>query len=94
MINKFDIIYFSETKTDETDIITFPGYYNILQPWKQINVRKLGAIAVYYKKGISLYIKAIETQSDYIYSTKKLRKLCLRGYYKRSKTFEDFWISQ
>ena len=29
-----------------------------------------------------------------IYSTKKLRKLCLRGYDKRSKTFKDFLISQ
>ena len=66
MINKFDIIYFSETKTDETDIITFPGYCYISQPRKQKYVRKSGGMAVYYKEGISKYIKAIETQSDYI----------------------------
>ena len=35
-------------------------------PNKQNYVRKSGGMAVYYKEGISKYIKAIETQSDYI----------------------------
>ena len=35
------------------------------------------------------------TQGSALYTQpKRLRKLCLRGYDKRSKTFKDFWISQ
>ena len=65
LVNEYDILCFSETKTDETDIITFPGFCLFTQPRKQRYLRKSGGISIYFKEGISKYPKVVETQSDY-----------------------------
>ena len=57
---------FVETKLDDTDIISLPGFDFISQPRKQPFYRKSGGIAVFVKKSISKYINSIESQSDYI----------------------------
>ena len=49
MVESFDLICFSESKIDDTDVISFPGYCNIAQPRKQKFLRKSGGISVYFK---------------------------------------------
>ena len=49
MVESFDLICFSESKIDDTDVISFPGYCNIAQPKKQKFLRKSGGISVYLK---------------------------------------------
>ena len=44
-VQRFDLRCFSETKIDETDVISFLGYDSIDQPRKQPFLRKPGGIA-------------------------------------------------
>ena len=66
MINKFDLICFTESKIDATDVISFSGYNSISQPRKQKCRRKSGGISVYFKDYLSKHIRKLETESDYI----------------------------
>ena len=47
-VKKYDLVCFSETKIDATDIISFPGFCCYDQPRKQKYSRKSGGISVYF----------------------------------------------
>ena len=65
-VQRFDLLCFSESKIDETDVISFPGYDSIDQPRKQPFLRKSGRISIYFKDEFSRFITKIETASDYV----------------------------
>lgn len=60
------MICFSESKIDQTDVISFPGYGSFMQPRKQNFLRKSGGISIYFKENLSKYITKVESESDYI----------------------------
>lgn len=64
-MQQFDLLCFDETKIDETDVISFPGYDSIHQPCKQPFLKKSGGISIYFKDEFSRFIRKIETPSDY-----------------------------
>ena len=64
--SKYDIICYQETKTDEFDILSLPGFTAISQPRKQKYYRKSGGLAVFVKNDISDYCLHFKTESDYI----------------------------
>ncbi|MEW8548622.1 MAG: reverse transcriptase family protein [Candidatus Thiodiazotropha sp.] len=66
MVENYDLLCFTETKIDETDIISFPGYCNFSQPRKQSYQRKSGGISVYFRENLSKYIRHLQTESDYV----------------------------
>ena len=59
---RFDLLCFNETKIDEIDVISFPGYDSIHQPRKQPFLRKSGGISIYFKDEFSRFY----TPSDYV----------------------------
>ena len=66
-VRQFDILCFSETKTDNTDVISIKGYECFMQSRKQKYQRKSGGICLLVKDEYSKYIKVVETSSDYIF---------------------------
>ena len=65
-IAKFDIFCVTESKLDDTDVISVPGYCFLSQTRKQKFIRRSGGIAVFYKDKFQDNIKVIPTESDYI----------------------------
>ena len=65
ILNEYDLLFFSESKISETDIITFPGFCSFEKQRKQF-IRKSGGISVYFKNEHSKYIKKIDTDSEYV----------------------------
>ena len=53
--SSFDNICYQETKVDEFDILSLPGFTAISQPRKQRQYRKSGGLAVFIKDDISKY---------------------------------------
>ena len=76
MIQSYDIFCVTETKTDETDIISLQNYTYFSQCRKQSFVRKSGGIGIFVKNELAKYISVIESDSDYI-CWFKLDKSCL-----------------
>lgn len=66
-VRQFDILCFSETKTDNTYVISIKGYECFMQSRKQKYHRKSGGICLLVKDEYSKYIKVVETSSDYIF---------------------------
>ena len=66
MVEKYDLLIFSESKISEIDIISFSGYCSSSQPRKQTHIRRSGGISVYFKEELSKSINKIATESDYI----------------------------
>ena len=66
MVEKYDLLIFSESKISEIDIISFSGYCSLSQPRKQTHIRRSGGISVYFKEELSKSINKIDTESDYI----------------------------
>ena len=66
-IDKFDLIGFQETRTDELDTIDLKDYILHFKHRKGISRHKSGGIALAYKKHLKNYIKPIETQSILVY---------------------------
>ena len=66
LVNKYDLICFSESKIDENDVVSIPGYMSIDQPRRQKYQRKSGGISVFYKQSLSEHINNVNTESDYI----------------------------
>ena len=69
--SKYDIVCYQETKTDEFDILSLPGFTTISQPSKQKYYRKSGGLAVFVKDEISEdeisdYCLHYKTESDYV----------------------------
>ena len=66
-ICKYDILCFTETKLDNTDVVSVPGYNFLSQHRKQNYIRKSGGIGVLYKSELSSNVTMLETESDYIF---------------------------
>ena len=64
--SSFDIICYQETKVDEFDILSLPGFTAISQPRKQRQYRKSGGLAIFIKDNISQFCTQYKTESDYI----------------------------
>ena len=70
----FDIVCSEETKIDDMDIISFPGFKLISQPRKEpLYLRKSGGLAIFIKDNLANYCKPLETESDYILWLKRFR---------------------
>ena len=65
-VESYDLLCFTEIKTDNTDIISFQGYSSFVQPRKRPYLRKSGGISIYFKNKFSNFLKIIETESDYV----------------------------
>ena len=61
-----DVLCVTETKLDDTDVISIPGYNFMSQHRKQKYLRKSGGIGIIYKSTLENKIKIIDTESDYI----------------------------
>lgn len=66
-ICKYDILCFTETKLDSTDVVSVPGYNFLSQHRKQNYIRKSGGIGVLYKSELSSNVTILDTESDYIF---------------------------
>ena len=64
--SSFDIICYQETKLDEFDIVSLPGFTAISQPRKEKQNRKSGGLAFFIRDNISEYCKHRKTASAYI----------------------------
>ena len=62
----YDVLCVTETKLDETDVISIPGYNFMSQHRKQKYLRKSVGIGIIYKSTLENKIKIIDTESDYI----------------------------
>ena len=56
----------TETKLDQTDVISVPGYTFFSQQRKQKYIRKSGGIGLFCKQHLRQNINVIETETDYI----------------------------
>ena len=66
LVNKYNLICFSESKIDENDVVSIPGYMSIDQPRPQKYQRKSWGISVFYNQSLSEHINNVNTESDYI----------------------------
>ena len=57
----------SETKTDETDIISIDSYSYKSKPRRQKYVRKSGGFGVFVKDELNKYVDIIESDSEYVF---------------------------
>ena len=57
----------SETKTDETDIISIDGYSYKSKPRRQKYVRKSGGLGVFVKDELNKYVDIVESDSEYVF---------------------------
>ena len=65
-VSRFDIIGFQETKTDQLDDLTLPGYILKFKHRANISKRRSGGIALAYKKDLSNFINVIDSQSKLV----------------------------
>ena len=65
-ISNYDILCLVETKLDQTDIVSLPGFDCISHPHKVLFFRRSGGIAVFVKKRISEYCTYQPSESHYI----------------------------
>lgn len=90
----------SETKTDETDIISIDGYSYNSKPRRQKYVRKSGGLGVFVKDELNKYVDIIESESEYVFwikiskiFTKLDQDIVLGSIYvppSQSREFENF----
>ena len=66
LISNYDLFCVTESKLDNHDLITLPGYKFISQPRRQKFLRRSGGIGVFVKDNISPHISIIDSDSDYI----------------------------
>ena len=66
LIQSYDIVCFVETKTDDVDLINFPGYKFKMKNRKKISNRRSGGIMVGYKESLDNYIDIVNTDSKYV----------------------------
>ncbi|MEW8546031.1 MAG: endonuclease/exonuclease/phosphatase family protein [Candidatus Thiodiazotropha sp.] len=64
--DRFDLICFVETKLEDIDVISIPGFQCFSQPRKQKYIRKSGGIALFAKDKFFEHCKYLVTDSDYI----------------------------
>ena len=66
MIRNHDILCFVETKTDDLDVINFPGFKFIMKNRKNIAYRRSGRIMVGYRDTLVNMIEIKETSCKYV----------------------------
>lgn len=66
LINSFDIVCFVETKTDDIDVIDFPGFIFNMKNRKMFSNRRSGGIVVGYRESLKGMIHMIDTDSRYV----------------------------
>ena len=66
MIRNHDILCFVETKTDDLDVINFPGFKFIMKNRKNIAYRRSGGIMVRYRDTLVNMIEIKETSCKYV----------------------------
>ena len=64
--NKYDFLCFTETKIEETDVISISGFISFSQSRRQKFARRSGGISVYVKQNISKHFTNIPSESDYV----------------------------
>lgn len=74
LVNKYDILFVSETKLDQNDVILIKGYKFVNVYRKQKSLRKSGGLGVFVKEHIYHYIEIYETNNDYIFWLKLSNK--------------------
>ena len=62
----YDILCYVETKLDNTDIVSLPGFECISQPRKEFSFRRSGGVALFIKSEIAKFCKLKPSESDYI----------------------------
>ena len=67
-VKNYDLVCFSESKIDATDIISFPGYCCYDQPRKQKYIRRSGGISVYFDEKLVNYISKIDTVKSLLFN--------------------------
>lgn len=65
-IIKFDILCFTETKTDNTDIIDIPGFTCFPKHRRQLSQVKSGGIAVYVRNNLKSLVKCVSTPCEFV----------------------------
>ena len=66
MVKSYDLVCFTESKLDNTDIILFGGLYLFYSTEKTEILPQIRGILCLLKITFSKYIKQIDTDSDYI----------------------------
>ena len=66
LIQSYDIVCFVETKTDDIDIITLPGYKFVMQNRKKNTKNRSGGIMVGFKDNLAKHIDIVNTDSKYV----------------------------
>lgn len=60
------MICLCETKLDDFDNISIPGFTYIFQNRKQTYIRKSGGIGIFVRNSLSCLFEKIDTRSDYV----------------------------
>ena len=63
--NKYDFLCFTETKIEETEVISIPEFISFSQSRRQKFARRSGGISVYVKQNIKHFMN-IPSESDYV----------------------------
>ncbi|CAG2250634.1 unnamed protein product [Mytilus edulis] len=66
LITKYDIICFQETKTDNCDHLSLPGYTFKMKNRFSLSNRRSGGLIICYKDEISKYVRLIENESNFV----------------------------
>ncbi|CAG2246975.1 unnamed protein product [Mytilus edulis] len=66
IIKKHDIVCFVETKTDDIDVINFPGFHFKMKNRKTVTSRRSGGIIVGYTEKLKNMIEIKETDCKYV----------------------------
>jgi hypothetical protein len=66
LINKYEILCFVETKTDDADEINLPAFDVIMKNTFKINRTKSGGIVLTFKKHLGDFIHPLESDSKYV----------------------------
>ena len=67
LINMYDILLFTETKTDKFDVLNLPNDYNYFSRSRKKFSEKSGGIVIIFKKKLSKLSKFINSDSEYMY---------------------------
>lgn len=62
----YDILLFTETKTDKFDVLKLPNDYSYFSKSRKKFSKKSGGIVIVFKKVLSKFLKFINSDSEYI----------------------------
>ena len=65
-INNYDLFCVIETKLDDYDNVSIPGYTYCYQNRKQVYKKKSGGIGIFIRNNLSTNFEKINTDSDYV----------------------------